>query len=160
MIDTGTTLVLAPTAAAYAIFAQVPNAFPISGPEYNDQLFFAYPCATPSVYVPAIQFGGEAFAINALDFNFGLLTASFARMVGNETLAARLETGVRAGAVKGAEREDDGYAENCVAAIVGADVAPQENLYVVGDAFLKNWYTTFNYVNAGGGPSVSFAEAL
>lgn len=157
MIDTGTTLVLAPTVAAYAIFEQIPNAFPISGAEYNDQLFFAYPCSTPSSYIPAIQFGGQPFGINQLDFNFGLLTSSFARMLGNETLAVKLET-ARMG--RGKRQTDDGDGENCVAAIVGTDVAPQENLYVVGDAFLKNWYTTFNYVNSDGGPSVSFAEAV
>ncbi len=161
MIDTGTTLVLAPTAAAYAIFALIPDAFPISGAEYEDQLFFAYPCSMPASYVPAIQFAGVEFGINPLDFNFGVLTSSFARLVGNETLAARLETtrGIagRGEGVGGVEDDDD---ETCVAAIVGTDVAPEENLYVVGDAFLKNWYTTFSYVDAGGGPGVSFAEAV
>lgn len=160
MIDTGTTLVLAPTAAAYAIFELIPSSFPISGAEYNDQLFFAYPCSTPSSYIPAIQFGGESFGINPLDFNFGLLTSSFARLLGNETLAVRLETEVAARMGKGKRQADGGDGENCVAAIVGTDVAPGENLYVVGDAFLKNWYTTFNYVNADGGPSVSLAEAV
>ncbi|CAD6573198.1 MAG: hypothetical protein ASARMPRED_005930 [Alectoria sarmentosa] len=153
IIDTGTTLVLAPTAAAYAIFELIPNAFPIPSAGYSDQTFFAYPCATPSNYIPAIRFGGKSFGINPLDFNVGLLTSEFARLLGNESLAVGLE----------AEEEGDGVEnkyENCVAAVVGTDVSPQENLYVVGDAFLKNWYTTFNYVNAGGGPSVGFAEVV
>ncbi|CAD6572751.1 MAG: hypothetical protein ASARMPREDX12_005429 [Alectoria sarmentosa] len=153
IIDTGTTLVLAPTAAAYAIFELIPNAFPIPSAGYSDQTFFAYPCATPSNYIPAIRFGGKSFGINPLDFNVGLLTSEFARLLGNESLAVGLE----------AEEEGDGVEnkyENCVAAVVGTDVSPQENLYVVGDAFLKNWYTTFNYVNAGGGPSVGFAQAV
>ena len=115
----------------------------------------------PSNYIPAIQFAGKSFGINALDFNFGVLTSSFARLIGNETLAVRLEMKVEARAAKKRARQaDDSAEESCVAAIVGTDVDPQENLYVVGDAFLKSWYTTFNYVNADGGPSVSFAAAI
>lgn len=160
IIDTGTTLVLAPTAAANAIFDLIPNSFPIPFAGYTDQTFFAYPCATPSSYIPAIRFGGKSFAFNPLDFNFGLLTPSFARLVGNETLAVRLEIALTMGTAKGAGEADDGDAENCVAAIVGTDDTPQADVYVVGDAFLKNWYTTFNYVSAGGGPSVSLAKAV
>ena len=162
MIDTGTTLVLAPTAAAYAIFELIPGAYAISGPEYDDQTFFVYPCSMPSNYIPAIQFAGKSFGINALDFNFGVLTSSFARLIGNETLAVRLEMEVESRAAKKRARQADDSSdeESCVAAIVGSDVDPQENLYVVGDAFLKNWYATFNYVNADGGPSVSFAAAV
>lgn len=161
MIDTGTTLVLAPTAASYAIFELIPGAFALSGAEYDGQTFFAYPCSMPSNYIPAIQFAGKSFGINALDFNFGVLTSSFARLIGNETLAVRLEMKVEARAAKKRARQaDDSAEESCVAAIVGTDVDPQENLYVVGDAFLKSWYTTFNYVNADGGPSVSFAAAI
>ena len=80
------------------------------------------------------------------------MTSEFTRLLGNESLGNESLTVNRE-----AEYE---YGENCVAAIVGTNVSPQENLYVVGDAFLKNWYTTFNYVNAGGGPSVGFAEAV
>lgn len=161
MIDTGTTLVLAPTNAAFAIFSMIPNAGPISGADYDNQMFFAYPCSTPSKYIPSIKFAGQSFAINPLDFNFGILTADFARSIGNETLAVRLEEKVAAKAAKRARQADDGgNGDTCVAAIVGSDVVPQENLYVVGDAFLKNWYTTFNYVNSDGGPSVSFAKGV
>ena len=63
-------------------------------------------------------------------------------------------------AAKKTRRAEDASGNTCVAAIVGSDVVPQENLYVVGDAFLKNWYTTFNYMNSDGGPSVSFAKGL
>ena len=123
--------------------------------------------------MPAIRFGGKAFAINPLDFNFGLLTSSFARLVGDEALAAQLEErelltvkleGDARGEGEGegeAEAEaHDGSVQNCVAALVGTDGTPGENLFVVGDAFLKNWYTTFSYGSGGGRPSVSFAEAV
>ena len=124
--------------------------------------------------MPAIRFGGKAFAINALDFNFGLLTSSFARLVGDEALAAQLEEqellevkgegdarGEGEGDAKAeAEAHDGSSVQNCVAALVGTDGTPGENLFVVGDAFLKNWYTTFSYGSGGGRPSVSFAEAV
>ena len=119
--------------------------------------------------MPAIRFGGKAFAINPLDFNFGLLTSSFARLVGDEALAAQLEereslTVKGEGDARGegeAEAEaHDGSVQNCVAALVGTDGTPGENLFVVGDAFLKNWYTTFSFGSGGGRPSVSFAEAV
>ena len=189
IIDTGTTLVLAPTAAAYAIFDIVPGSFalPVASDSYSDgssaQTFFAYPCATSAEYMPAIRFGGKAFAINPLDFNFGLLTSSFARLVGDEALAAQLEErellkvkgegdakgGGEGDARGGGEGEaeakaeaeaHDGSVQNCVAALVGTDGTPGQNLFVIGDAFLKNWYTTFSYGSGGGRPSVSFAEAV
>ena len=182
IIDTGTTLVLAPTAAAYAIFDLVPGSFalPVASDGDSDsdgssqQTFFAYPCSTGAEYMPAIRFGGKAFAINALDFNFGLLTSSFARLVGDEALAAQLEEqellevkgegdarGEGEGDAKAeAEAHDGSSVQNCVAALVGTDGTPGENLFVVGDAFLKNWYTTFSYGSGGGRPSVSFAEAV
>ena len=121
--------------------------------------------------MPAIRFGGKAFAINPLDFNFGLLTSSFARLVGDEALAAQLEEqelltvklvvkGEGEGEAKAEAEAHDGSVQNCVAALVGTDGTPGENLFVVGDAFLKNWYTTFSYGSGGGKPSVSFAEAV
>lgn len=158
IIDTGTTLVLAPTAAAAAVFALVPDAFPIpfsagAGP----QTFFAYPCSTPAARIPALRFGGRAFAIDPLDFNFGTLTPSFARLLGNEALAVRLEHGI----MKAGEREEHAaYGQSCVAALVGTESTPQGDLFVVGDAFLKNWYTTFSYGGGGVKPSVSFAQAV
>ena len=121
--------------------------------------------------MPAIRFGGKAFAINPLDFNFGLLTSSFARLVGDEALAAQLEErellevkgegeAKGGGDATAAAKAHDGSVQNCVAALVGTDGTPGENLFVVGDAFLKNWYTTFSYGSGGGRPSVSFAEAV
>ena len=169
IIDTGTTLVLAPTKAAQAIFALVPGSFaiPLMGP--SKQTFFAYPCLTDQGDIPALRFGGRAFGIDVRDFNFGVLTPEFARLVGDEGLAERLveqegkmmkRWGNRSeGLVEGRAAE---AGQNCVAALVGTDVTPAGNLFVVGDAFLKNWYTVFNYRDAGvgGKASVSFAQAV
>ncbi len=91
--------------------------------------------------MPRLRFGGRAFGISVLDFNFGVLTEEFARLVGGDERVA-------------------GSGESCVAAVVGADVTPGENVFVVGDAFLKSWYTVFNYGGKGGRPSVSFAQAV
>ena len=144
-IDTGTTVVLAPTAAAYGIFAFIPGAFPIPLASDSAQTIFAYPCDIAAEWIPAIQFAGTSFVIDPNDFNFGVLTQDFADFVGNETLSDLVLNFVE---------------PMCVAAIIGADIEPTENLYVVWDAFLKNWYSIFNYANAGGQPSVSFAKAV
>lgn len=157
IIDTGTTLVLAPTAAAMSIFDLIPNSFAIQM-EGSDEMFFAYPCDTPAGDIPAFRFEGRAFGISALDFNFGTLTAEFARLVGDEALAGRLEREEEEGRVK--ERAAGGGGQDCVAAIVGTDMGPEGNLYVLGDAFLKSWYSVFSFGSAGGRASVSFAEAM
>ena len=60
------------------------------------------------------------------------------------------------------ETRQEGYVQNCVAALGGTSDTPPGGLFVVGDAFLKSWYTVFNYqdASAGGRPSVSFAQAV
>ncbi|KAI7304086.1 hypothetical protein KC315_g15329 [Hortaea werneckii] len=143
-IDTGTTIILAPLAAAATIFARIPGSVPIPLELINgalEPLLFAYPCAeNPNV---AITFGGKDFAINSKDFNFGRLTPDFAEFLGNNTLSGLLNS-----------------ASYCLASIAAFDIQPQENLYVVGDAFLKNWYSIYSYDGANGKPSVSFAKAV
>ena len=146
-IDTGTTLIVAPTAAALAVYLGIPGAFPVplvSGSP--TQTLFAYPCNTAANYIPALQFAGKSFAIAPGDFNFGRLTSGFATQIGNSNLVDAILKN-RLGPL-------------CLGAIVGADLNPTQNLYVFGDTFLKNWYSIFNYINAGGQPSVSFAKSV
>lgn len=155
IIDTGTTLILAPVAAASAIFALIPGSFAIPFAGYSEQVFWAYPCGLAEGEVPVFRFGsgGRGFGIAVEDFNFGALTGEFLRLVGGN--ATRKQVARDAA-------EDD----FCVAAIVGTDVSPEGNVYVIGDAFLKSWYATFSYGDpdpdpqGGEGPSVSFAEAV
>ena len=141
-IDTGTTIILAPTAAALAIFARIPGAFPVplaSGSASTT--IFAYPCnSNPQV---SLTFAGKQFAINPLDFNLGTLTSSFASLIGSNVLSNALDRLVGGGL--------------CAASIAGADLDPTQNFYVVGDTFLKNWYSVYNY---NGGASVQFAKAV
>lgn len=147
-IDTGTTLIIAPTAAALQIYGAIPGAFPVplvSGSP--TQTLFAYPCNTQSDFIPAIQFAGKSFAIASGDFNLGRLTIDFSNLIGNSKLLNYLLNAL--------------LPPVCLGAIVGADLDPTQNLYVVGDTFLKNWYSIYNYVNAPGGkPSVSFAKSV
>lgn len=116
-IDTGTTLIIAPTLAATSIFLQIPGAVPLP---LGGMTLFAYPCASkPQVN---LQFAGKDFAINPLDLNFGRLTDDLGIDLGDNVLSDLL------GGLL------------CVAGIAGADLMPNENFYVVGDTFLKNWY--------------------
>ncbi|KAF2765687.1 acid protease [Teratosphaeria nubilosa] len=138
-IDTGTTIVLTPSAALLTIAARIPGAFPVPLALLDGEaepLFLVYPCAeNPDV---AITFGGQDFAINPEDFNFGQLTPDLGSILGNNTLSSVLDE-----------------AAYCLASVAGFDIDPTENLYVVGDVFLKNWYSIFSY----DGPSVSFAKS-
>jgi hypothetical protein len=104
-IDTGTTLIVAPTAAALAIFSQVLGAIPL---DLGSMILFAFPCASsPDI---ALTFAGTDFEVNPLDLNFGLLTTDLGLDLGDNIL-----TGLY-----------------CVAGIAGADLIPGEEFYVVG----------------------------
>jgi len=131
-IDTGTTLLIAPTAAASAIYGQIPGSFPIPFLGGSTQLY-GYPCSSsPNVQ---LQFAGKKFAVNPLDFNFGTLSSQlgFFGMF---------------------------FPGSCLGGIAGADLSPSPgvSLWIVGDTFLKNWYSTFTYVSPSSA-SVSFAKA-
>ena len=109
-IDTGTTLVLAPNAAATSIYGRIPGAYPVA--IQGGITIYAYPCSeTPNVQ---IQFAGRKFAINKADFSFGTLTSAFATFMGKSTWAKTLASG-----------------GTCLGSIVGADIDPSQNLYVV-----------------------------
>ncbi|CAK1355582.1 Aspartic protease [Cercospora beticola] len=141
-IDTGTTLIIAPYLAAISIFSQIPGSIPL--PLGAGIVGFAYPCASkPQVN---LQFAGKKFAVNPLDFNFGTLSEDFGIQLGNDTLS-----GLLGGLIN----------SYCVAGIAGADLNPTstENFWVVGDTFLKNWYSTFQYVNPQKA-YVNFAKAV
>jgi len=65
-IDTGTSLLGAPTAAVDAIWAAVPGSVPLSGEQAG---FFAFPCN--SQLSVAISFGGPSWPISLADLNLG-----------------------------------------------------------------------------------------
>lgn len=109
-------MIIAPTAAATSIFAQVLGAIPLP---LGGMTLFAYPCASnPKV---SLTFAGKDFAIDPKDLNFGSLTEDLGIDLGDNILSDLL------GGLL------------CVAGIAGADLMPDENFYVVGDTFLKSW---------------------
>ncbi|EGP88013.1 unnamed protein product [Zymoseptoria tritici ST99CH_1A5] len=137
-IDTGTTLIIAPNAAALSIFSQIPGSVPL--PLGGAVTLFAYPCASkPTVN---LKFAGKSFAVNPLDLNFGRLTDDLGLDLSGLPVLGGLIGGLY-----------------CLAGIAGADFRPGENFYIVGDTFLKNWYSTYEYQS----PSkafVNFAKAV
>jgi len=129
-IDTGTTLIIAPTAAATSIFLQIPGAVPLPlvGGSFT---YYAYPCTFKGNV--SLVFGGKDFSLNPLDFNFGTVSSALGLPLPGM----------------------------CLAGILGGDINPGEALYVVGDTFLKSWYSTYT-VGSGAnftGSTVSFAKA-
>ncbi len=110
-IDTGTTLIIAPIYATLSIYSRVPGAFPLPVAGTN-LLIYAFPCdQTPKV---EFVFGGKNFAINPADLSFGNVTAAFANFMGDQSLASKLSS-----------------QKYCLGSIVGADIDPSYNLYVV-----------------------------
>lgn len=54
-----------------------------------------------------------------------------------------------------------GLANYCLAGLAGADLTDLENLYVVGDTFIKNWYTVFSYDGSSDGePAVLLGTSI
>lgn len=161
-IDTGTTIVLAPTIAAEAIFAAIPDAYPLpllSGSATI--ILFAYPCNTIAQYIPSIVFAGKPFAINPVDFNFGKLNSDFVNVIRTITSSSLSEG---AGDVLAVLEEflEEILQPHCIASLAAADIEPTENLYVIGDTFLKSWYSIYSYVDNEGAdnPYVGFAKAV
>lgn len=110
-----------------------------------------FPCNTTDDYIPAIEFAGETFQINTLDFNLGPLVTEDIVMLalGNQTLVNEINASAA------------GSLDNmCLAGFAGLDIYTDENLYIVGDTFIKNWYTVFSYDAYDGEPAVLFAPSI
>jgi len=120
VIDSGTTLIYVPTAAAEAFYSQISGAG--QAPAEVGEGFYTLPCSTMEngLGTVAFVFGGQSFAVNPSDFNLGPVD----------------ETG-----------------ETCVAGIAASDDAG--GLSILGDEFLKNWYSVFDLGNL----RVGFAQA-
>ncbi|ETS75160.1 hypothetical protein PFICI_13644 [Pestalotiopsis fici W106-1] len=149
-IDTGTTILLAPTAAAAAVFAEIKGSF---GLTLEGQKIYLYPCNTANI--PSITFAGVDLAINPLDFKLGSLGLGVDvddLTLGNADLAAEIRQ-------KASELapEAGGY---CIAGFSGGDLTGIDDLYIVGDTFIKNWYSVFSYSAASGAPAVLFAPNI
>jgi len=114
-IDSGTTLIIAPTSAAYNIYSNVPGAVSFGNGQYG------FPCnKVPTI---SLTFAGKAFPIAPADLNIGYAFTS-------------------------------GGTQYCFGAITGSNVNSPNPIYVVGDTFLKSYYTQFNMQSP---PYVAFA---
>ncbi|PIL22776.1 transporter [Ganoderma sinense ZZ0214-1] len=115
IIDSGSTLITAPTDAADAFWQNV------DGSSQAEQGLYTFPCNT----VPEVAFswGGQSWSISANDLNLG-----------------PLEEG----------------SSDCVGAITGADLGLGDDVWLLGDTFMKNVYTVFNADQ--GNESVGFAQ--
>ncbi|KAG8948173.1 hypothetical protein FRC04_009972 [Tulasnella sp. 424] len=119
MIDSGTSLIYIPTAAAEALYAKIPGAK--AAPAGSAPGFYTYPCNS-NLGPITLSFNGDKYAINPVDFNLGPVSS------GSST---------------------------CIAGIVGRDPTG-EGIAIIGDAFMKNWYSVFDYDNR----AVGFAKAV
>ncbi|KAK9779842.1 putative Peptidase A1 domain-containing protein [Seiridium cardinale] len=147
-IDTGTTLLLAPTAAAAAVFAQIKGSF---GLTIKDMKMYLYPCSTADSNIPSITFAGVDLAINPLDFKLGTVGLGDIDdlALGNAALAAEIREKIAS--------EAGGY---CFAGFSGTDLPDIGGVYIVGNTFIKNWYSVFSYSAADGQPAVLFAPNI
>ncbi|KAI1849147.1 hypothetical protein JX265_012780 [Neoarthrinium moseri] len=145
-IDTGTTILLAPTAVAKAVFDAIPGSI---GLNLAGEHIYLYPCNTAVTNIPKITFAGQDLAINPLDFKLGSLSAADVDnlALGDRALAAQI-------------REQMARAGLCIAGFAGGDLTGIDDLYIVGDTFIKNWYSVFSYSAANGKPAVLFAPNI
>lgn len=70
--------------------------------------------------------------------------------MGNESLAAEIRTKME-------------VTDYCVAGLKGVEIqsaSETTNLYIIGAAFLKNWYTVMSYSANNGSPAVLFAPSI
>ncbi|KAG8948172.1 hypothetical protein FRC04_009971 [Tulasnella sp. 424] len=116
VIDSGTSAIIIPAAAAKALYATIPGAkaAPSLGPG-----LYTYPCNS-NLGPITLSFNGDKYAINPVDFNLGHVSS------GSST---------------------------CLAGIVAGDI---EGIAIIGDEFMKNWYSVFDYDNR----AVGFAKAV
>ncbi|KAG8990878.1 Type I transmembrane sorting receptor [Tulasnella sp. JGI-2019a] len=118
IIDSGTTLIAIPTAAAKKLYASIP------GSKHTPRTFgagtYTYPCST-TLGTIAMVIDNNSYALHPSDFNLGPVSN------GSST---------------------------CVGAIYGDDSSP--GLATIGDAFMKNWVSVFDYTNN----RVGFAQAI
>lgn len=138
-IDTGTTAIIIPTAVVPQVILQIPGAVPL--PLGVGMTGIAYPCnSKPGA---SLVFGGKKFAIDDLDFNLGPLTTGLGVSMASEPLTQIIQQildGLLGGLLGGGLPAD-----YCISSVIGADLNPGTEFYIVGDAFLKNWYSVYHY---------------
>lgn len=131
-VDTGTSLVIVPLEMLPTIFAPIPGAvaIPLSGLGTSTSQMYAYPCNTSASLIPSIILNGKTFPIALQDFNVGALSPSFVSALATQLTVSETEVTNR---------------DLCVAGIAGIVNDANPNLFVLGDVFLKGWYSIYGY---------------
>ena len=141
-IDTGTTAIIVPTAVLAQVVPQIQGAIPL--PLSPGMTAIAYPCASkPGA---SLVFGGKKFAINDLDFNLGPLVSDLGVSMADDPLTQLIDQ-ILDGLLGGGS-EPGIPADYCISSVIGADLIPGQEFYIVGDSFLKNWYSVYHYDNS------------
>lgn len=113
-IDTGTTLIAAPTTVTASIWAQVPGSMALQGAYAG---LYAFPCST--AVTVTMSFGGSTWTINSADMNLGSVPSSVSGTTTQMCAGGIFDIGTSVGS--------------------GAGVPT----WIIGDTFLKNVYSVF-----------------
>lgn len=149
-VDTGNTLSYLPIKIASAVFQAIPNSVPFNITGQEGMTFYAYPCNTTQSYIPSFILNDRTMPFNITDFNAGTVTSGNASALGGSQLTDQV-----------ANLDQKGVTL-CIASVVGSSNSfGSSGLdYVLGDSFLKNYYTIFNYPHSRRGPSVAFGQLV
>jgi len=122
VIDTGTTLIYAPTAATKALYKKIKGAKDASSTLGAG--YYTFPCSATLDNIN-LSFDGTNYPVDFADFNLGAASSG---------------------------------SSSCVGGIIGEDIASagQPALAIIGDEWIKNWYTVFDYGNS----QVGFAKSV
>ncbi|KAG2341142.1 acid protease [Suillus weaverae] len=113
-IDTGTTLIAAPTTVTADVWAQVPGSIALMGAYAG---LYAFPCTT-SVTV-TMSFGGSTWTINSADMNLGSVPSAVSGTTTQMCAGGIFDIGTSVGSGSGIPT------------------------WIIGDTFLKNVYSVF-----------------
>jgi hypothetical protein len=102
----------------------------------------------------ALTFGGKPLAIHPKDLSAGTVEIEFANLINHAPLTAK---------VKAAQA--DPSQTLCLSSVLQADIGstmdpPVANFNIVGDSFLKNWYSCYSYDGVNAGAGVLFAKSV
>ncbi|KAA1131915.1 hypothetical protein PGTUg99_033627 [Puccinia graminis f. sp. tritici] len=119
-IDTGTSLIGAPTAIVAAVYAQIPGARAATG---SYQGYYQFPCSANPVLT--LTFGGKPYSIAPDDFNVGAVDSDGKMCLGS---IFAVESSSSSSTTK----------------------SSSSPAWIIGDSFLKNVYTVFRDAGDGG----------
>ncbi|KAK4705578.1 hypothetical protein P7C70_g625, partial [Phenoliferia sp. Uapishka_3] len=147
-IDTGTTLIYVPSAVAQSIYAQIPGASIDTTDSGNGVTYYKYPCSSTTVVAMSFAGSSKSYSINAQDFNLGGYSSTLC-----------------VGGIIGMNIQDtNGQSQSLSVAATHRKTSGLTFRFcpldfgIIGDEFLKSWYSVYNYAAPSTGkPAVGFA---